>query len=195
MPEPPGDLVGSYRVEGALTVNECGSEALPAIDPLSFDVQIRRDERSGYWLQGMPPAWPGRLGADGAFSFELQQSYAVPASTGNNPASDDAYLERDPDAVADPGRFERRDAANRAPCQLTITETIAGSVLREAAPGVHRPAGDGDPDLVGENVIAIAALVGDDCSRVLRSSGGPFDQLPCKARYDLVGELTDQDEE
>ena len=195
MPKPPGDLVGSYHVEGALTVNECGEEALPAIDPLSFDVQIRRDDRSGYWLPGMPPAWPGKLGEDGAFSFELRQTYAVPSTTGSGTANDDVYLDSDPEAVADPARFERREASNRAACQLTITETIEGSVLREASPGVHRPPGDGDPDLVGENVIAIAATAGDDCSRVMRTSGGPFEQLPCRARYDLIGQLVEDDED
>lgn len=193
MPQPPGDLVGSYHVQGALTVNECGEEALPAIDPLSFDVQIRRDDRSGYWLQGMPPAHQGKLGKDGSFSFELKQAYDVPATTGRA-VDDDVYLESDPEAAADPSRFERREAANRSACQLTIKETIEGSVLREGASEVHRSAGDGSPDLVGEHVIAIAPLAGDDCSRVKRTQGGPFDQLPCRARYDLVGQLVEDDD-
>jgi hypothetical protein len=193
MPEPPGELVGAYHIEGALTENQCGSEALPANDPLSFDVQIRRDERSGYWLQGMPPARAGRLGKDGSFAFELQQVYDVPTTTGT--PSDEPYLTSDPEAAADPERFDREESASRAACRLTITEKVQGSVLREGGSGVHRSDADDSPDLVGENAIIIAPESGGNCLRATRAGGGPFEKLPCRASYDLTGQLLEDDEE
>jgi hypothetical protein len=192
MPDPPGELVGSYRIEGALTENQCGAEALPANDPLSFEVQIRRDERSGYWLQGMPPARPGKLGEDGSFSFQLAQVYDVPET--GNAAPDDAYLDPERDDLADPERFDKLEAASRSACRLTITETVAGSVLREGGSDVHRSPSDDSPDLVGENVIAIAADSAANCARVMRANGGPFEQLPCRASYDLTGQLVEDEE-
>jgi hypothetical protein len=192
MPQPPGELVGAYHIEGALTENQCGEEALPATDPLTFDVQIRRDERSGYWLQGMPPARAGRLTDDGAFSFELQQIYDVPTTTGT--PSDEPFLTSDPEAAADPERFDRQEAASRAACRLTITEKVEGSVLREGGSGVHRSAKDDSPDLVGENAIVIAPVSGGNCARVIRAGGGPFDQLPCRASYELTGQLVEDEE-
>ncbi|HMI92951.1 MAG TPA: hypothetical protein VK509_16360 [Polyangiales bacterium] len=192
MPQPPGELVGAYHIEGALTENQCGEEALPATDPLTFDVQLRRDERSGYWLQGMPPARTGRLSDDGAFSFELQQIYDVPTTTGT--PSDEPFLTSDPEAAADPDRFDRQEAASRAACRLTITEKVEGSVLREGGSGVHRSDEDDSPDLVGENAIVVAPVSGGNCARVVRAGGGPFEQLPCRASYELVGQLVDDDE-
>lgn len=187
MPEPPGELVGDYHIEGALTENECGDEALPAADPLSFDVQIRRDGKAGYWLQGMPPARPGQIGGDGFFSFELRQIYDVPT---NGAAVDEPYTSSDPEELADPERFDKLDAARNGACRLTITETVEGSVLRDSEELDAEDDGeDRGPDLVGDNVIAISKEAGSQCERVMREAGGPFEQLPCKAHYDLTGQL------
>jgi hypothetical protein len=191
MPEPPGELVGAYHVDGALTENQCGDEALPANDPLSFEVQIRRDQRSGYWLQGMPPARAGRLGDDGTFSFELQQIYDVPTTTGT--PSDEPFLASDPEAAADPERFDRQEAESRTACRLTITEKIEGSVLREGGSGVHHSSEDDSPDLIGENAIIVAPVAGSNCKRATRAGGGPFEQLPCQASYDLTGQLLEDE--
>jgi hypothetical protein len=194
MPQPPGDLLGSYHVQGDLTVNECGDEALPAIDPLSFDVQIRRDERSGYWLQGMPPARAGKVGDDGSFAFEMEQVYDVPTS--DQVGSDDATLSMDPEKLGDPSYYEKIDAARRSACRLTISETVEGSLLHDLLDDdVLTPASsssdDDSPDLVGENVIAIAPDSVASCARVMHANGGPFQQLPCQAHYDLTGKLVE----
>src|SRR5262245_27885065 len=78
--ELPGELVGAYHIEGALMENACGSDAVPAADPLSFDVEVRVADGSGLWLAASPPAFPGRLENDGDFQFERQSSFNVNAN-------------------------------------------------------------------------------------------------------------------
>jgi hypothetical protein len=193
MPKPPGELVGVYSIEGALTQNECGEDALPAANPLIFDVELRQDDGTGYWLQGMPPAWPGILTEDGEFSFELEQLYPVDP---NARVQSDPFSAMDPEALADPSYYENLDRQTQAePCQLRIVESVEGTVLRTRA---SDDAGDGpdddddaisSPDLVGDNAIDISAVPGGDCGLVMRDEGGPFDALPCTAHYDLIGTM------
>ena len=197
MPKPPGELVGVYAIEGALTKNECGNDALPAADPLSFDVELRKKDGTGYWLQGMPPAWPGLLSEDGAFSFELEQSYAVDPKARVMP---DPFSSMDPEKLADPTIYEKLDnAMNGRPCSLRIVESLDGSVLRDLTARGHAsksgpaPEESSGADLVGDNAITISAADGD-CGLVMRDQGGPFDALPCTAHYDLVGTIMRDDE-
>ena len=192
MPKPPGELVGSYSVQGALTKNECGRDALPAADPLLFDVEIRHEDQAGYWLQGMPPAFPGHYGDDGAFAFELESTYDVDAKMGE-PL--DALSAMDSEALANPATYDALQAPAAQPCILRVVERIAGQVLASA--GGNADAGAGDAvvgaemprDLVADNDISISAMSGGDCARVLHANGGPFAALPCGAHYDLVGTI------
>jgi hypothetical protein len=194
MPKPPGELVGVYSIEGALTQNECGDDALPAANPLLFDVELREEDGTGYWLQGMPPAWPGTLTEDGVFRFELEQLYPVDPNARVQP---DPFSAMDPEALADPSYYENLDQQRQgAPCELHIVESVGGTVLRTRATD---EAGDGadeaddeammTPDLIGDNAIDVSAVPGGDCGLVMRDQGGPFDALPCTAHYDLVGTM------
>jgi hypothetical protein len=193
MPEPPGELVGAYQIEGALTENTCGSRALPAIDPLSFAVEIREQDRQGLWLRDTPPARPGRLDEDGSFEFTFESRYPVTTTTESRLES---LIEADAEKLADPAAYEDLDSMQSTPCLLLVDERVSGRLLRDS-----RPAQDGDPegardagadeedDLVGENSIDIRAAGGTDCDLVLEAQGGPFLELPCRAHYQLSGEL------
>jgi hypothetical protein len=195
MPELPGELVGVYAIEGALTKNECGDEALPAIDPLTFDVELRREGGTGYWLQGMPPARTGILSDDGAFSFESEQSYDVDPSARMQP---DPFSDMDPEALADPEAYQFDDARSGRPCRLRIVESVEGAVLRTLSPLREEESDDdraaddddaSDADLTADNSIVVSTETGFDCGLVLREQGGPFDTLPCTAHYELVGTM------
>jgi hypothetical protein len=219
--EPPGELVGAYHVDGALTENTCGSDALPAADPLSFDVQIRKDKNGGgLWLQGSPPARPGKLDEDGAFSFQAESTYDAKQMNGAEPI--ESVYEQDPEQLADPDLVEKLQMQAMRSCRLVITETIDGQMLRMAKPAGEKPLdvsasdaggpievaddddvgddGDAKPvrgdddgdDLVGVNEITIRAQTGSDCGIVLSAMGGPFLALPCSAHYDLTGTLASE---
>jgi hypothetical protein len=196
MPEPPGELVGAYRIEGTLLENTCGSTAVPAADPLRFDVELRSDGDTGLWVR-VPPPRSGRLDDDGAFRFELQSSFAT-RSEPNEPA--ETLTEMQIEALADPDGYQRLDQPAAQRCRLLVTELIHGTVLHDgrnddgATPfrdEPDAPADDADDevDLVGENEISIRAAPGTDCSLVLEAQGGPFLALPCRIDYALEGQL------
>jgi hypothetical protein len=189
VPPPPGKLVGAYHLEGKLLENTCGTAALPAAGTLSFDVEIRQDEQGrGIWRQAMPPARFGSLTPEGAFKFELESNYRVGVS--RDPL--EPLNELDPEALADPELVERLDRAGaQKPCTLVVAERIEGNLrqVREGDAGMN----DMEADLVGEDEIAIRAGQGSVCTPVLTTYGGPFDALPCAARYELKGDLKEAD--
>lgn len=188
MPKTPGELVGSYHISAELTDNTCGQSALPAAPHLSFNVDIRRDKHGGgYWSRGMPPARSGELDDDGHFSFELQSTYTVGAMA-KDPI--ESLIEMDPAKLADPQIGDRLDQAPKPPCQLTVTETMHGSLQRVLHPlkdGGAADTGSAADDLVADEDISIRGASG--CDIVLATHGGPFDALPCKAHYDFKGKL------
>jgi hypothetical protein len=198
VPDPPGELIGAYSITGALQENSCGSTAVPAADPLRFDVQVRRDKGIGLWLLAQPPAHPGRLDDDGDFSFERESSVAVDGRRAQD-RPPELTTETQIEALADPERFQRIDDARQRPCRLLVRERIHGRVLRDGQPdggiddvGTAADAGTAESaDLIGENEITFRAAPGDDCGLVLERNGGPFIELPCSVRYEIEGTLRD----
>jgi hypothetical protein len=197
--EPPGDLVGAYHVEAALTDNTCGSDALPAADSLTFDVEIRKDDQGrGLWVRATPPPRTGSLHDDGSFEFAVESAYDVPTTTNT---STEMMFERDPDPekLADPEAIDRDEMQAAQACRLMIEESIQGTMLRVSSmkadmkPSAKSADDSSDAgagsDLIGENDIEIRIAAGSNCDRVLTAHGGPFLILPCKAHYDLTGTL------
>jgi hypothetical protein len=193
--EPVGELVGAYRIRGALMENSCGSAALPAADPLNFDVQIRKQNGSGLWLVAAPPPQPGSLSNDGDFRFERLATYDV----GERP-SVELLVEMDIERLSDPEAARQLGDDSGKPCRLTVAERVAGTLLRDSldenagdesdAAGEERASSSG-ADLIGENEIAVRVAAGSDCRPSLEENGGPFERLPCVVRYELEGELID----
>lgn len=176
--EPPGELVGAYAVTGTLLENTCG-EGLPAVDPMTFEVELREDEGLGYWLVA-PPARLGHLSASGEFSFEVERSYTV---TGGRPP--EITIETDPELALDPERVEREQMPTD--CTLVVSELVEGAVARDPAASDTDPS---EPALVGRNEIAVRATAASRCAALLVAAGGPWEALPCHVLYDLEGEST-----
>lgn len=194
LPEPPGELVGEYAVDGTLMLNSCGTEAVPAVDPLRFQVQLRDDEGVGLWLMAPPPR-SGMLTTDGAFEFELERFY--PVDPDPNQRVSPELLTTDPEAYVDEVSLDRFDpaAANAGPgCTLRVVERIEGVLNRRLVDVQDMETaalGDPDADLVADNRIEVRAASGSNCSFVMQEAGGPFEELPCELRYTLEGELLD----
>jgi hypothetical protein len=191
--ELPGQHVGAYSVSGELTENSCGSAAVPAVDPLQFNVEVRENQGTGLWLQGTPPGKPGKLEDDGAFRFRLESRYNVP---GMAPDPVEMLIYTDIEKLADPDTYDNLDRKSDEPCQLLVSETVEGRLLNDdrqaGATGTGaKSSASGTPDLIGENEIAIRGAAGD-CSLVLADQGGPFDDLPCRVHYELEGALVAQ---
>jgi hypothetical protein len=189
MPELPGELVGKYAITGTLEENTCG-QALPVDSVLRYQAELRQDQLRAYWVMGGPPANEGRRLRDGGYEFTLQQTY--PVRQDQMEPVDPVLAEMDPlalygyDPLGDPAE------PDGDPCTLIIDESLRLEVFEDDEPRVDGGAReDAEGGLTGENVIAMRAAAGSQCSRVLVAAGGPFEQLPCAARYTLEGELID----
>jgi len=161
-PRYPGEPVGTFHVVGALVENTCGASAVPAFDPLVFDVEVRADRGQGFWRRPMLPVVSGTYGRDGAFRFSTVSQAKV----------------LDPiEELGLPG------------CVVTQTEVVSGQ-LRElsADGGTYADAGDasdladaGMPDhdasldddadageialgLSGDNTVALSPTPGSACA-------------------------------
>jgi hypothetical protein len=194
--ELPGERVGSYAIEGALTENSCGSQALPAADPLKFNVELRQDDQGqGVWMRGMPPGHPGKLEADGHFRFVSESIFDVRTMP---PEKVESLIYEDIERLSDPNTYDNLDQPPGKPCRLAISERIEGRALRVNRSDAGGPAYTSDagverdsPDLIAENEVEIRPASGD-CAVVLSQQGGPFLTLPCRVHYDLEGTLAEQ---
>lgn len=191
MPEPPGELVGEYAITGTLLENTCGDAALPVASVLSYRVQLRREGPTAYWLIGAPPANQGTITAAGDIRFEREERFMV--SDEAQPV-DPVLAEMDPLALYgyDPFDPTADPEDSQDPCTLIVHESIAGEVLS----GVRFESGDEDnAALEGTNEIAMRPTNDSECHRVLTTAGGPFEQLPCAATYEISGELLSTEDE
>jgi hypothetical protein len=184
-----GDLVGVYAVQGALIENTCGQMALPAVDPLKFEVEIRQNDRVGYWQVAKKPQQSGEMEDDNTFHFSAVTTSLVSSMrTARNDLEPGDFINLTPD-------FDLKTTS----CSMRIEETIAGSLARrfvtadDGEPQLE--AGDTKPkhDLSGDNTIEVAPTADSDCSASLATHGGPFANLPCTAHYALSGDLQEME--
>jgi hypothetical protein len=180
-----GELVGVYAISGALVENTCGQMALPAVDPLRFEVEIRQNDQVGYWQVEKQPQQAGELEDGGAFHFTGEQTSLVSSMRGaRNDLEPGDFVSIMPD-------FDLKTTN----CAMKVRETIEGSLARRfvTLDGGEPQIDDATPkpkhDLTGDNTIDVSATPESDCSASLAAFGGPFANLPCFAHYTLSGEL------
>jgi hypothetical protein len=79
----PGELLGTYGVEGALVESDCGEGALGSTDDWKFDVKLSRFHDDLYWINGREVI-PGGIAADGvSFGFSTRvEGEVMPAGRG-----------------------------------------------------------------------------------------------------------------
>jgi hypothetical protein len=182
-----GELVGVYAIDGALIENTCGQMALPAVDPLRFEVEIRQNDQVGYWQVEKQPQQAGEIEDDGAFRFTGEQTSLVSSMrSARNDLEPGEFVSLAPD-------FDLKTTT----CAMKVRETIEGSLARRfvtvdgGEPQVDEGAKSAKHDLTGDNTIEVSATPESDCSASLAAFGGPFANLPCLAHYKLSGELQD----
>jgi hypothetical protein len=183
-PDAAGDMVGVYAINGTLVQNTCG-QALPAVDPLKFEVEIRQSDRVGYWQSEKQPQRSGELEEDGSFLFTGEQTSLVSSMrTPRNDLEPGDFVSLTPD-------FDLKTTN----CAMRVKETIEGTLARRVVldEGGEPQIDDANPgakhDLIGDNTIEVSATPESDCSASLAAYGGPFSNLPCMAHYVLSGEL------
>jgi hypothetical protein len=183
-----GDLVGVYAINGALIQNTCGQMALPATDPLKFEVEIRQNDQVGYWQVAKQPQQAGELEEDNSFHFSGEATSLVSSMRGaRNDLEPGDFINLTPD-------FDLKTTT----CSMKIKETIEGTIARRfvsADGGTPELEGATKPkhDLTGDNTIEVSATDESDCSASLMALGGPFANLPCMAHYALSGDLQEME--
>jgi hypothetical protein len=178
---PPGDLVGTYAVTGTLLENSCGEQALPAVDPMTFRVELREDPElgRGYWLVA-PPARAGTINDSGAFSFEIERSYVL-----SETRPPEIEITADPELAIDPEQIDRQRQLP-GDCVLFVNEAVAGNVARDSGAS---PTPE-ESELSGTTDVEVRTDRAPACDGLLVAGGGPWESLPCRVRYSLSGEQT-----
>jgi hypothetical protein len=176
-----GELIGVYSISGALIDNSCGQVALPAANPLRFEVEIRRENSVGFWQIEKRAAQPGEVEDDGSFRFKNEQTSLVSSMrTVRNDLEPQDFNSLDPD-------FDLRTTT----CTMKVSEVIEGTLERSFLDLLDGGVGDSKnkTDLSGDNTISIEPTANSNCSGLLAALGGSFANLPCAAHYKLKGEL------
>lgn len=189
-PQYPGEPVGSFHVVGALVENTCGPAAVPAFDPLVFDVEVRADRGQGFWRRPMLPVVSGTYGRDGAFRFSsaTQTKILDPIEELGLPGCFVTQTEvvsgrvrpEDPDAGA---LGDGGDDARMADAGQTIDAGSDGGAHADA----DADAGPGTMALEGDNTVELVPIAGSVCGPATSAEGGPFLALPCSIHYTLTG--------
>jgi len=157
-PYRPGDSIGVFHVTGKLVATSCG--ATP--DPWAFDVRLRHDVTTLYWVQGDAPI------------------SALVDATAKADLTTTATLTARPATANDPGcTMARTDAVELvlAPVTAPVTATAATQLTSATS-------------FTGSLKYHFAAGDGSLCDDQLSDNGGQYAALPCDVQYDLAATRT-----
>lgn len=157
-PYRPGDSIGVFHVTGKLIATSCG--ATP--DPWEFDVRLRHDLTTLYWVQGDAPV-----------SAVLDTTAKAVLTSG---------------ATLTP----RAPTANVAGCTMARTDTVELVLAPMAAPVTPAQASEVTTatSFTGSLKYHFTATEGSVCDDQLSDNGGQYAALPCDVQYELEGART-----
>lgn len=157
-PYRPGESIGVFHVSGKLVATSCG--ATP--DPWAFEVRLRHDATTLYWVQGDAPV-SGLL--DAAAKAVLTSS----ATLTPRPAT-----------------------ANVAGCTMARTDTVELVLAPVSSPVTVTAASEvtAATSFTGSIKYHFAASEGSLCDDQLSDNGGQYARLPCDVQYELAGART-----
>ncbi|MFW5926209.1 MAG: hypothetical protein ACOCV4_08570 [Myxococcota bacterium] len=178
-PEYPGETAGTFTVTGRLDENTCGSDAVPAADPLVFDVELRREDGQAWWRRPDAPLVDGTVDADGVYRFRFQQVITVLEPDAGQPG---CALEQSDQVEVSLTEIARDAGTTDAETTATDAETTTTD-----AETTTTDAGAPPSTLEGQQHVEMAPTAGSDCQSILATAGGPFHALPCTIVYTLEG--------
>jgi hypothetical protein len=170
VPEPNGESLGTFEVEGTLLSNGCGRDAVPAQDRFVFEVDVRDDGHIVYWRRAGSPMVMG-LRNGGALEFQTTINHRIQAA-GQRCVLAQRETVRVVVETGDGGDGGANDAS-----------VDAGALLDA---GVPSPA-----SLTGTNTIRFSEVDSALCEGLLEAEGGEFLALPCTLDYVLSGTGTE----
>ena len=152
-PYRPGDSIGVFHVTGKLTATSCG--ATP--DPWEFDVRLRHDLTTLYWVQGDAPV-SALLDATAKATLTSSATLTARAAT-----------------------------ANVAGCTMARTDTVELVLAPVTAPVTTTATTEvgSATSFTGSLQYHFAASDGSLCDDQLSDNGGQYAALPCDVQYQL----------
>jgi len=157
-PYRPGESIGVFQVSGKLVATSCG--ATP--DPWAFEVRLRHDATTLYWVQGDAPV-SGLLDATAKAVLTSSATLTPRAAT-----------------------------ANVAGCTMTRTDTVELVLAPVSSPVTVTAASEvtAATSFTGSMKYRFAASEGSLCDDQLSDNGGQYARLPCDVQYELAGART-----
>ena len=157
-PYRPGESIGVFHVSGKLIATSCG--ATP--DPWAFDVRLRHDATTLYWVQGDAPV-SGLLDATAKAVLTSSATLTPRAAT-----------------------------ANVAGCTMARTDTVELVLAPVTSPVTVTTATEVTTatSFTGSLKYHFAASEGSLCEDQLSDNGGQYARLPCDVQYELAGTRT-----
>ena len=157
-PYRPGDSIGVFHVTGKLIATSCG--ATP--DPWAFDVRLRHDATTLFWVQGDAPV-SGQLDATAKATLTSSATLTPRAATANVAGC----------------TMARTDTVELVLAPLTSPVTVTAATEVTAA-----------TSFTGSLKYHFAATDGSLCDDQLSDNGGQYAALPCDVQYELAAART-----
>ena len=157
-PYRPGESVGVFHVTSKLVSTSCG----PTPDPWEFDVKLRHDQTTLYWVQGDAPV---QAIVDRAAHAVLKTSVV------NTVRAADAKTQTAACTMA------RTDVVDLVLAPVTDPEMVAKDLGTATS-------------FKGTLGYQFVIVEGSSCEDQLTESGGDFDKLPCAVSYEISATRT-----
>ena len=157
-PYRPGEGVGAFHVTSKLVSTTCG----PTPDPWEFDVKLRHDATTLFWVQGSAPI-SGQLDATARAVMKTSVVNTVRAA----------------------------DAKTQTPaCTMSRTDVVDLVLAPATAPSMTAADVGAATSFKGTLGYRFIAVDGSSCEDQLTDSGGDFAVLPCAVSYEITATRT-----
>jgi hypothetical protein len=157
-PYRPGESIGVFHVTGKLLGTSCG--ATP--DPWEFDVRLRHDSTTLYWVQGDAPI-SALLDEAAKAQLTTSTTLTARAATANDPGC----------------TMGRTDTVELVLAPMTAPVTVSAVTQVTSA-----------TSFTGSLAYHFAVSDGSLCDDQLSDNGGQYAALPCDVQYQLTAART-----
>jgi hypothetical protein len=157
-PYRPGESVGAFHVTSKLVSTTCG----PTPDPWEFDVKLRHDATTLFWVQGSAPI-SGQLDATA--------HTVLKTSVVNTVRPADAKTQT-------------------AACTMSRSDVVDLVLAPTKAPAMTAEDVSGATSFKGTLAYQFTVVSGSSCEDQLTEVGGDFAALPCAVSYEITATRT-----
>ena len=156
-PYRPGESVGAFHVTSKLVSTSCG----PTPDPWEFDVKLRHEATTLFWVQGDAPI---------SAQLDATARAVMKSSVVNTVRPADAKTQT-------------------AACTMSRSDVVDLVLAPATAPMVAADVG-GATSFKGTLAYQFDVVEGSSCEDQLTESGGDFAKLPCSVSYEITAKRT-----